>query len=127
MQPVFLNLTEVLALHQESIDRYGGDPSIRDIALLLSALAMPAATFGGQFLHEDLAAMAAAYLFHIVGNHAFVDGNKRTGAAASRVFLLMNNAQFDPPEDEFEAITLAVASGKATKAEVTTFFKKYVR
>jgi len=48
---------------------------------------MPRATFGGQFVHEDLFAMAAAYAFHIAENQAFVDGNKRTGVLAAVVFL----------------------------------------
>jgi death-on-curing protein len=96
-EPVFLTLDEVLELHRESIQRYGGSAEVRDLGLLLSALAMPATTFAGEFLHADLPAMAAALLFHIVQNHPFVDGNKRAGAAAARVFVLMNDAAFDPP------------------------------
>jgi death-on-curing protein len=83
MPPVFLNLAEVLEIHRDQIERYGGQPGIRDLDLLQSALAMPAAGFGDRYLHEDLLEMAAAYLFHIARNHPFVDGNKRTVAAAS--------------------------------------------
>jgi len=54
---------------------------------------MPQSGFGGQYLHEDLAAMAAAYLFHIVENHPFMHGNKRAGAANVSVFLLMNDVE----------------------------------
>src|SRR5688500_12616354 len=108
MNPTFLTLPEALELHEESIHRYGGAHGVRDLGLLQSALAQPAATFGGQFLHPDLPSMAAAVLFHIVQNHPFVDGNKRTGAAAARVFLLMNGARFDPPAKDFEEMVLAV-------------------
>ena len=80
MNPIFLSLAEVLEIHRDQIERYGGDPGIRDLDLLQSALAIPAAGFGGQYLHNDLYEMAAAYLFHITQNHPFVDGNKRTGA-----------------------------------------------
>src|SRR5688572_19942543 len=119
----FLSLTEVLRIHRSSIDAYGGDPAIRDIGLLESALAQPRAAFGGQYLHEDLPAMAAAYLYHIASNHPFVDGNKRTGAGAAFVFLRLNDVKVTAPEDEFTEITLAVAKGEASKEAVTEFFR----
>src|SRR2546430_666844 len=97
----FLSLARVLRIHRSSIDAYGGDPSVRDMGLLESAIAQPRATFGGEYLHEDLAAMAAAYLYHIVSNHPFVDGNKRTGSLAAFVFLGMNDVDFAAPEKEF--------------------------
>ena len=76
MRPLFLTLEEVREIHIDQIERYGGGPGIRDISLLQSAIAMPAAGFGEQYLHGDLFEMAAAYLFHLVQNHPFVDGNK---------------------------------------------------
>jgi death-on-curing protein len=97
------------------------------MGLLQSALAMPSASFGGEYLHPDLAAMGAALLFHLVQNHPFVDGNKRIGAAASRVFILLNDAAFDPPSDEFERLVLEVAAGNASKDEAIAFFRKHVR
>src|SRR5689334_10398196 len=127
MVPIFLELDEVLDLHRESIHRYGGDESIRDMGLLQSALAAPAASFGGDFLHPDIASMAAALLFSLVQNHPFVDGNKRTGAAAARVFLLLNDAKFDPPNKEYEELVLAVASGNASKDVTTEFFRRYTQ
>ena len=93
MAPVFLNLAEVLEIHRDQIERYGGQAGIRDLGLLQSALAMPAAGFGGRYLHEDLLEMAAVYLFHIARNHPFVDGNKRTGAVAALVFLSLNDIE----------------------------------
>lgn len=125
--PVFLTLEEILDLHQESIDRYGGSAELRDAGLLESAIAMPAASFGGDYLHSTLAEMAAALLFHLVQNHPFVDGNKRTGAAAARVFLLMNEVAFDPTEKDYEALVLGVASGELGKDQVAHFFRKNVK
>ena len=87
IEPIFLGLDEVIEIHNDQIKRYGGHVGIRDIELLKSAVAMPAAGFGGDYLHTDIYEMAAAYLFHIVRNHPFIDGNKRTGAVASVVFL----------------------------------------
>ena len=78
MSPDFLTLDEVLEIHRDQIERYGGAAGIRDLGLLQSALAQPSATFGGQYLHADLHEMAAAYLYHLVQNHPFLDGNKST-------------------------------------------------
>lgn len=91
MQPLFLTLDEVLEIHRQQIEYYGGAPGIRDLALLESAIARPQATFSAGFLHASIPAMAAAYLFHICRNHPFVDGNKRVAANAAITFLLMND------------------------------------
>ena len=73
---------------------------LRDAGILESAIEQPRATFGGQFLHAFPFEMAAAYLFHIVNNHPFVDGNKRTGTVAALVFLDWNNIDFNCHEGE---------------------------
>ena len=91
MEPVFLSLDEILEIHEQQIERYGGSPGIRDGARLESAVATPQAAFGREFLHTSIPAMAAAYLFHLCQNHAFIDGNKRVGADAAITFLLMNS------------------------------------
>lgn len=124
-QPRFLTLAEVLEIHADQMERYGGSPALRDLGLLQSAVAMPAATFGSAFLHEDLCAMAAAYLFHIAQNHPFLDGNKRTGTAAALVFLTLNGVEVNASERSFEKIVLGVAEGKVTKAELAEFFRRH--
>ena len=101
MRILFLTLAEVVEIHQDSIARYGGSPGIRSQGLLESALAQPAAMFGGEYLHAFPHEMGAAYLFHLVMNHPFVDGNKRIGAMTARVFLLINDVAFDPPEADY--------------------------
>lgn len=85
--PDFLSLEDAILIHQDQIERYGGSPGIRDLDLLKSALAMPRAGAFGQYFHAALFEMAAAYLFHIVMDHPFIDGNKRVGAVAAFVFL----------------------------------------
>lgn len=125
MNPEFLNLAEVLEIHRDQIDRYGGSSGIRDMGLLQSALATPAAYFGGSFLYVDLFEMAAAYLFHIVRNHPFVDGNKRTGAVAALIFLSLNDIEIEADEDSFEKMVLTVAAGQADKRAVTEFFREH--
>jgi death-on-curing protein len=122
MNPRFLTIEIVLAFHQEQLGLFGGSPGLRDMGLLESALAQPLASFGGQYLHEDLHAMAAAYLFHIVQNHPFVDGNKRTGYICALAFLELNGIA-TPFVEELYDITMAVAEGKLGKTELTTKLK----
>jgi len=125
VNPNFLTLAEIIEIHRDQINRYGGDPGIRDLGLLQSALAMPAAGFGGSFVHGDLYEMAAAYLFHIVQNHPFVDGNKRTGVVAALVFLALNDVVIEAEEDVFERVVWAVARGEADKAALAEFFREH--
>ncbi|MCI0377459.1 MAG: type II toxin-antitoxin system death-on-curing family toxin [Gemmataceae bacterium] len=127
MNPSFLTLEEVLEIHRDQIARYGGSAGVRDMGLLQSALAQPRATFGGQFLHADLFEMAAAYLFHLVQNHAFVDGNKRAGAVASLVFLTMNDQDIRMTNDELETLVLSVAEGKTGKKAIAKFFRDHAK
>jgi len=112
MEPVFLNLDEVLEIHAQQIARYGGSPGLRDPAGLESAVASPQATFDGEFLHRSIPAMAAAYLFHLCQNHPFIDGNKRAGANAAVTFLYMNDWEPTFGEAELVDFVMAVASGR---------------
>jgi len=124
MNILFLSLDEILEIHQNQIGLYGGEPAIRDIALLESAIAMPYAGFGEHYMHEDIFEMAAAYLFHIVQNHPFIDGNKRTGAASAYIFLAMNNILFDAGEDEFASMVLDVANGRMDKSGIAQYLRE---
>ena len=101
-----------------------GDPGLRDAGVLESAVAMPRASYGGAYLHEDLFEMAAAYLFHLVQNHPFIDGNKRVGAAAAIVFLSINDVEIEADEDGLVELTLAVASSGVEKPEIAAFFRE---
>ena len=123
----FLSVDELLAIHQRGIEEHGGGPGLRDRGLLESAAAMPYAQFGGQFLHDELPAMAAAYLFHLCKNHPFVDGNKRVAVVAAEIFVMLNDHELLATNLQLEKLTLGVADGSISKADATIFFKKYVR
>lgn len=123
--PIFLSLAEIIEIHDYQIKNFGGAHGLRDIELLKSAIAMPSATFGGTYLHPTIYEMASAYLFHLVENHPFVDGNKRVGAMATLIFLDLNNIDFNASDEEFTNLVLQVASGKMLKAEITLFFRKH--
>jgi death on curing protein len=127
MEPLFLTLDEVLEIHAQQIGLYGGSEGVRDRAGLESAIATPGATYGGEFLHRSIPAMAAAYLFHISQNHPFLDGNKRTGANAAVTFLLINEWDLDVTEDELVDLVLSVASGTMSKQALTKTFETCCR
>lgn len=122
--PTFLELDEVLLIHRNQIELYGGMDGVRDLGLLQSAIAMPKAMFSGEFLHQGLIEMAAAYLFHLISNHPFIDGNKRTAAVAAIVFLALNGIETDVDEARFEALVRSAAQGKKTKQQIADFLHK---
>jgi len=124
---VFLSVEDVVDIHADTLQHEGGMDGVRDPGLLESAVMMPQQKFGGEYLHENLAAMAAAYLFHLAQNHPFLDGNKRVSAVAAYVFLYANSVEVTAEPDEFERITLGTASGEVTKAELTNWFGQYTR
>ncbi|MCD6498056.1 MAG: type II toxin-antitoxin system death-on-curing family toxin [Deltaproteobacteria bacterium] len=118
MSPEFLSVEDVIEIHELQLARYGGADGLRDQGLLESALAQPQTSFGGTFVHEDLFAMAAAYLFHIVRNHAFVDGNKRTGLLSALVFLDINGISIEQGSEALYDLTMEVAQGKSDKETI---------
>lgn len=122
----FLSVDDVLAIHGDTIDVEGGSPGLRDAGLLESAVLMPQQRYGGQYLHDGLAAMAAAYLFHVAQNHAFHDGNKRTAVLAALVFLQVNGVDALPEPDGLEEVTLAVAASEMSKRELTDWMREQV-
>jgi death on curing protein len=84
-------------------------------------------SFGGEHLHRDLFEMAAAYLFHIVKNHPFLDGNKRTGASADLVFLNFNGVEIDAPTGSLYDLTMSVAMGAKDKLAIAEYFRSNAR
>ena len=124
MQVLFLTLDEALAIHAHQIERYGGALGVRDQGLLESALATPAATFAGEYLHPSLHEQGAAYMFHLVRNHPFVDGNKRVGLACSLAFLRLNGTRVRATDDDLVDIVVGVAEGRRSKADVAVFLRE---
>ena len=123
MDIIFIEIENILDIHQEQLELYGGTPGLRSRELLESSDAVPAAGFGNTYFHDNIYLMAAAYLFHIVRNHPFVDGNKRTGAVAAFVFLQINGIDLQADEHEFERLVLETAEGKADKEKIAAFFR----
>ena len=111
----------VLAIHAEVLLAHGGGTGLRSRELLESAVAAPQATMMGIPMIIEPIAIAAAYLFYLCSNHAFVDGNKRVALATCLVFLSENGLLKDEilDTDAWENLTLAVAAGVLSRDEVT--------
>ena len=122
---IFVDVETTLAIHQENIELYGGSFGLRDRGLLESALDMPKASFGGQFLHESIFDMAAAYLFHICKNHPFVDGNKRTSLAVAMTFLYANGYRINAEFKDLEQLAVDTATGKKNKKQIAEFLENH--
>ena len=102
---------KVLLLHQLITQETGGDPGLRDIGLLDSALESAYATFDGVDLYASKAEKAARLGFALISNRAFVDGNKRIGMYIMLTFLEVNGMRARPTNEEVVRVGLAVASG----------------
>ena len=111
----FLDLASVIVIHVDQIQRYGGRVGVGDFGLLESALAMPRASFGGEWLHRDRFEMVAAYAFHLCRNHPFIDGNKRTGLACALIFLDINGISIEDPDGRLYQTMMDTASGSLGK------------
>jgi len=121
--PIFLTLSEVLEIHKNQIEIYGGKEGVRDLSLLMSAIAMPETSFQGEYLHLDLFEMAAAYAYYICMNHPFVDGNKRVGLVAALVFLDFNGVEIDDSEGILYDAMMKVASSEKKKDFLSDIFR----
>jgi death on curing protein len=122
--PLFLLVDEVLLIHARLLDEHGGQAGVRDHGLLESAVATPQASFGGDYLHEDLCAMAAAYAFHIAENQPFVDGNKRAAMGAALVFLRVNGLRVPPSDAVLYDAMIAIADRRMKKDDLAALFRR---
>ena len=120
---LFLSLEDVLDLHDDQLRLFGGAAGIRDHNALESAVAMPASTFDGAFLHGDLFLMAAAYAFHLAENQPFLDGNKRTALNAALVFLDINGWIIVDPDNRLYEAMIAVSARQLDKLGLSNLLR----
>lgn len=120
---IYLNIEEVIKLHDRIVERYGGLHGIRDMGLLLSAIEMPKAMMFGEDLHKSLFDKASAYLYHIICNHAFLDGNKRTGTAVTLTFLMLNGCDKDYDQFQFEEMVCLIAQSQLSKDQISFYLE----
>ena len=124
-KPVWVDVRDALALHDNLLALHGGAAGLRDHALLESALARPQQHFAyGE--PSDIIAMATAYTGGIVRNHPFVDGNKRTGFVVGILFLELNGYRFTANEEEAAQAVLKLASGSLDESGYLAFLRANV-
>jgi len=115
----YLTLEQVLKMHDAFIEKFGGLQGIRDMNLLLSVIETPKMVIFGEDLYPTIYDKAAAYLYHIVQNHPFNDGNKRTGFGVVHLFLRANKIDILFSDESFENLVVEVSKGKKTKEEIS--------
>jgi death on curing protein len=123
---LFLELSDVLKIHDQQLEAFGGIHGIRDLGLLESAVATPQATFGGEYLHNDLFEMSAAYAFHISENQPFLDGNKRTALTSALVFLDINGFLVIDEQMKLYQALIDIANKKIDKYDLALLLRELV-
>ena len=118
----YLTVAEVLAMHIDQIERYGGSHGVRDPGMLESALFRPQTGY-----YADLIEEAAALWESLSQNHPFLDGNKRTAFAATYTFLAINGAQLTATAQGTQKFVLALYEGSQfTFDKLVPWLLKYV-
>jgi death-on-curing protein len=121
----YITFEYVLKIHDELVREYGGLLGVLNEGLLKSALEMPKARFNGKDLHRTLFDKTAAYLFHLIKNHPFVDGNKRTASMIAMVFLSSNfQGRLSISDEKYQDLIIGVAQGIVSKKEISRFFRR---
>lgn len=115
---------KVLLLHKLITEETGGDPNLRDMKLLDSALESAFQSFDGQDLYPTKEEKAARLGFALISNHAFVDGNKRIGMYVMLTFLEMNGIKIDPSNEEVARVGIAVAAGEMKYEELLQWIRE---
>jgi death-on-curing protein len=121
---IFLTFEQVLAIHDNQIETYGGSHGIRDLALFESAIMRPQTTFGGKDLYPSVFEKAAVLMHSLILNHPFIDGNKRTGTVSALIFLEINSFKITVDQNELVDISLEVALKKMNVKGVAAWLEK---
>jgi death on curing protein len=121
---LFPTTEEVLNLHEQIVEEFGGAYGLRDKAALESALT--AADNRAYYENADMATCAATYAYHLTQAHAFIDGNKRIAAAVAELFISINSAKLELTNDELVDLFLGIAASQKTRDEVERIFAQRV-
>lgn len=116
---------KVLLLHQLIAEETGGDPNVRDLNLLDSALNSAFQTFDGKELYPTKQEKAARIGCSLISNHAFVDGNKRIGMYVLLTFLETNGIRMELTDEEIARVGLAVANGSMKYEELLRWIREH--
>lgn len=125
MSTTFLTLEQVLAVHDNQIELYGGSHGIRDLTLLESAVMRPQSTFAGRDLYPSFFNKAAVLAHSLILNHPFVDGNKRTGVVSAITFLEFNGFSVRCLQKELVLFALKIESKEFDIEKISVWLKKH--
>jgi len=120
-----LTKQQILLLHRELLNAYGGGDGLRDEGLLDSAIDAPFHSFGGQDIFATNHQKAVRLGFGLIMNHPFIDGNKRIGVHAMLTMLAMNGIELEYTQKELYEIILKVAASEATYDELLEWVLKH--
>ena len=124
IEPVWLDVTDALAIHDRQLAEHGGGTGVRDPGMLESALGRPINRWA--YGEDDRCVLAAAYAFGVARNHPFIDGNKRTAWVVARLFLALNGVAIAfSPEDAIDTV-LALAAGELSEEELADWFRGHL-
>ncbi|HEX8931852.1 MAG TPA: type II toxin-antitoxin system death-on-curing family toxin [Patescibacteria group bacterium] len=125
MNTSYLTLEQILVIHEDQIERYGGTSGLRNLELLESALFRPQSTFDGNDLYKDIFEKAASFMHSLILNHPFVDGNKRTGMVGGLVFLEINGFSLQVQQGELVETALVIATKKLDIEKTTAWIQSH--
>lgn len=120
-------LEQIMFLHAKLVERTGGSDGVRDAGLIESALMRADAAFGGVEAYPDIVEKAAAVCCGLIGNHGFVDGNKRIGIAAMLLILRKNGIALQYTQAELIRLGLDAAQGLLDVPEVIRWIKEHMQ
>jgi death on curing protein len=123
IEPIWIRLDAVLAMHEEALALHGGPSGVRDMGLLESALARPKNLFAYSEQSPSLAQFAACYAKGIVANHPFVDGNKRTAFIVALTFLLRNGFVVTATKEDRVLTFWGLAAGEISEEQLAAWFE----
>lgn len=111
-------------IHRNQVANRGGQMGLKHEGILRACLSTPANKMGGTYAHQDLFEMAAAYLFHIIDQKPFLEGNRKVAALASLYFLYLHDYDVIAPPEDLLGLIQGIAEGKRTKMQAADFFRK---
>ena len=123
---IYLTLEQVLVIHEDQIERYGGSSGIRELSLLESAVFRPQTTFSGKDLYKTHFEKVAALMHLLIMNHAFIDGNKRTATVAMLIYLDLNDIIIDITNEELVTTVLLIEKEKWTIERIAFWIESNV-
>jgi death-on-curing protein len=125
LQTQYITLEQVLVIHEDQVEKYGGSQGVRSLALLESAVFRPQTSFGGRDLYETIFDKASSLVHSLILNHPFVDGNKRTAVVSTLTFLEFNGYLLEVSRPKLTNFALDIESKKLDIEKIAVWLQKF--